>query len=214
MVAEPVTALAVAGSRRLPRRQRIAVQSQSGRRPHRVPEYLEKSEIEALIACCPPDDARQQLLILLQWRAGLRRTEATNLARSDLFLDGETPTLKVRQGKGNKARIVPVHPELRSALKAYVWARPKGDTLLGVTDSTTVWRWVKAAAARAVSEGKIPAGRKIATHTLRHSAARHWLANGVPINVVSRWLGHANLAVTMRYLEILPDPVGHMERVP
>ena len=29
------------------------------------------------------------------------------------------------------------------------------------------------------------------THTLRHSAARHWLASGVPINVVSRWLGRS-----------------------
>ena len=62
--------------------------------------------------------------------------------------------------------------------------------------------------------GAIPAGRKVATHTLRHSAARHWLASGIPINVVSRWLGHASLQTTLIYLQILPDPLGDMDRVP
>ncbi len=46
------------------------------------------------------------------------------------------------------------------------------------------------------------------------TAARHWLASGVPINVVSQWLGHASLQTTIIYLEILPDPIGYMEKVP
>ena len=49
---------------------------------------------------------------------------------------------------------------------------------------------------------------------MRHSAARHWLSSGIPINVVSRWLGHASLQTTLVYLEILPDPLGEMGRVP
>ena len=52
------------------------------------------------------------------------------------------------------------------------------------------------------------------THTLRHSAARHWLSSRIPINVVGRWLGHASLQTTLVYLEILPDPLGEMGRVP
>ena len=49
---------------------------------------------------------------------------------------------------------------------------------------------------------------------MRHSAARHWLSSRIPINVVGRWLGHANLQTTLVYLEILPDPLGEMGRVP
>ena len=67
---------------------------------------------------------------------------------------------------------------------------------------------------RAVALGAMSAGRKVGTHTLRHSAARHWLSSGIPINVVSRWLGHAGLQTTLVYLEILPDPLGEMGRVP
>ncbi len=84
----------------------------------------------------------------------------------------------------------------------------------GPYSPSTAWRWVKIALKRAVELNQIPYGRKVATHTLRHSAARHWLASGVPINVVSRWLGHASLQTTLIYLEILPDPSGYMERVP
>ena len=39
-------------------------------------------------------------------------------------------------------------------------------------------------------------------------------SSGIPINVVSRWLGHASLQTTLIYLEILPDPLGEMGRVP
>ena len=79
---------------------------------------------------------------------------------------------------------------------------------------STAWRWVSSALERAQGLGAIPEGRKVGTHTLRHSAARHWLASGIPINVVSRWLGHASLQTTLVYLEVLPDPLGEMDRVP
>ena len=63
-------------------------------------------------------------------------------------------------------------------------------------------------------EEEIPDEQEIGTHTLRHSAARHWLMNGVPINLVSVWLGHASLQTTLVYLKIIADPGNWMERVP
>ena len=59
-------------------------------------------------------DPKAELLILLQWRAGLRLSEALNVAASDFSLDADMPALRVRMGKGGKSRIVPVHPELQS----------------------------------------------------------------------------------------------------
>ena len=47
----------------------------------------------------------------------------------------------------------------------------------------------------------------------RELAHFHWLSSVIPINVVSRWLGHAGLQTTLVYLEILPDPLGEMGRV-
>lgn len=34
-------------------------------------------------------------------------------------------------------------------------------------------------------------------HDLRHAMASYWIANGVPIKVVSECLGHANIAITL-----------------
>ena len=53
-----------------------------------------------------------RLLMLEEWRAGLQVSEALALEVADLSLDAELPTIRVQSGKGRKARIVPVHPEL------------------------------------------------------------------------------------------------------
>ena len=57
----------------------------------------------------------------------------------------------------------------------------------------TAWRWVQAAVRRAEELGAIPPGRRVGTHTLRHSCARHLLMHGIPINYLSRWLGHSSI---------------------
>ena len=83
-------------------------------RPKPLPEYLEAHEVDALIRAAP--NSRAALLFLVQWRAGLRVSEALALEVRDLSLDSSLPTIHVKRGKGAKPRIVPVHPELHSAL--------------------------------------------------------------------------------------------------
>ena len=78
---------------------------------------------------------------------------------------------------------------------------------------TTAWRWVKTAVKRAEELGTISPGKRIGTHTLRHSYARHLLMNGIPINYLSRWLGHSSVQTTLIYLELVPDPTGSMAAV-
>ena len=83
-------------------------------RPKPLPEYLEAQEVDALIRAAP--NSRAALLFLVQWRAGLRVSEALALEVRDLSLNSGLPPIHVRRGKGAKPRIVPVHPELHSAL--------------------------------------------------------------------------------------------------
>jgi integrase len=40
---------------------------------------------------------------------------------------------------------------------------------------------------------------------LRHTAASRWVMNGVPIPVVSKYLGHSNVNQTMVYSHLQPD---------
>ena len=183
-----------------------------GSKRRTLPEYLDKHEVDALIKAAPHPKAA--LLMLMQWRAGLRVSEALTVEVSDLKLVCERPNIRIRQGKGGRPRVVPVHDDLKGALSnAIAYGQVRRGRIIEVTRSTA-WRWVKDATGRAMELGAISPGRRVGTHTLRHSAARHWISSGIPINVVSRWLGHASLQTTLVYLEILPDPLGEMGRVP
>ncbi len=84
------------------------------KRRKRIPEYIEADEVNAIIRAAPNPKAK--LLMLEQWRAGLRVSEALDLEVRDLSLDTSSPTVRVRSGKGGKTRLVPVHPELHGAL--------------------------------------------------------------------------------------------------
>ena len=182
-------------------------------RPKPLPEYLEAHEVDALIRAAP--NSRAALLFLVQWRAGLRVSEALALEVRDLSLDSGLPTIHVRRGKGAKPRIVPVHPELHSALVSLLQFGiiAQGDRLIRASRSTAD-RWIRAATEKAVDAGAIPPGRRISSHTLRHSYARHLLVNGIPINYLSRWLGHSSIQTTLIYLELVPDPTGSLAEVP
>jgi len=73
---------------------------------------------------------------------------------------------------------------------------------------------VQTAVKRAEELGAIAQGKRVGTHTLRHSYARHLLMNGIPINYLSRWLGHNSIQTTLIYMELVPDPSGNLAAVP
>ncbi len=43
--------------------------------------------------------------------------------------------------------------------------------------------------------------KRVHPHALRHSHAAELAIEGVPVNLIQKQLGHANLAVTSRYLD-------------
>ena len=140
---------------RRPRGQHPKPRTDAGEEPTKtLPEYLEHHEVEGLIRAAPSPRAR--LLFLIEWRAGLRVSEALALKASDLSLEGELPSLRVRRGKGARTRIVPVHPELQNALVSALQFSDVGakDRLVSATRSTAD-RWIKTAAARAEELGSI-----------------------------------------------------------
>ena len=145
--------------------------------------------------------------MMIEWRAGLRVSEALALEVLDISLHVDLPTLRVRQGNGRKSRIVPVHPELHAALSsALEFGNVAEDGRTIHADRSTADHWIRQTTERAQRNGTIAAGRHISNHTLRHSYARHLLMNGIPINFLSRWLGHNSTQTTLIHLELVPVP--------
>ena len=61
--------------------------------------------------------------MLEQWCAGLQVSEALGLEVSDLSLYADNPMLRACSGKGNRARVVSVHPEVGSGFQVGAVAR-------------------------------------------------------------------------------------------
>jgi integrase/recombinase XerD len=178
----------------------------------RVNKYLPKAisvnEIQALLEQpskhSGPESLRDQAMLGLLYATGMRVTELVSLNMDDVDLAGS----KVRcAGKGNKARIIPIRPEQKIALEAYLsQARPQ---LVGSNGEIAVfvnhrghrltrqgfWLILKAYADEAGVGDITP-------HTLRHSFAAHLLGEGENLRRVQELLGHASISTTQIYTQV------------
>lgn len=179
-----------------------------GKRPKKLPAVLGPEEVTRLLACVPV--LKHRTVLLTQYAAGLRLSEATHLQVSDI--DSGRMQINIRQGKGSKQRLVPLSPRLLGELREY-WkqTRPTGSYLFsGKTPDVplandTVQRACKLAATLA----RIP--KRVTPHTMRHSYATGLLEAGVDLLAISRLLGHRSFLTTMVYLHVRQP---HLESTP
>ena len=144
---------------------------------------------------------RDWAVLLLLYGAGLRIGEAIALTGAALPL-GET---LVVTGKRDKTRIVPLLPQVREAIEAYVaqcpWPIPRETPLFrgvrgGPLSPGVVRVGVRAARRRlGLSERTTP-------HALRHSFATHLLGRGADLRALQELLGHASLSSTQVYTAV------------
>ncbi|MBC8126820.1 MAG: tyrosine-type recombinase/integrase [Gloeobacteraceae cyanobacterium ES-bin-144] len=89
-------------------------------RPRRA---LTDEEITAFLAAAP---AERRLIYLIALHTGLRRNEIKQLEWQDVFLDAESPFIKLRAAttKNRKGDEVTIHPELHEELKKLHDASP------------------------------------------------------------------------------------------
>ena len=155
-------------------------------------DVLTEDEARRLISAA--DNDRDRLLIRTLLGAGLRISEALALHRDDIWSREQRYYVHVAHGKGDKAREVEIPAALHAALAAYVLGRHlRADGCLFDLDRGSAWRMIVRTAERA---GLLKA---ITPHSLRHTHAHHLRLAGLPLEVISRRLGHARLDVTTRY---------------
>lgn len=105
----------------------------------------------------------------------------------------------VREGKGGKARTVPLSTRAARLLKAYRATRR--DNNPWVFYSREGNRMSKATVEYRIRELAKQAGlqKKVTPHCLRHSQATHLLEAGMPIDMIQKILGHASISTTQVY---------------
>jgi site-specific recombinase XerD len=129
----------------------------------------------------------------------------------------------IRQGKGGRRREVGMDEWGWEQLGPWLTARvelPVGP-LFCIIDGPPCGRpWSGAAVRSEFRRLAAQAGvrRRFAPHQLRHAHALELELEGVPLNIIQRQLGHANLGTTSIYLQgIDPEEIiatAHMRRAP
>jgi site-specific recombinase XerD len=175
-----------------------------GRRYPADPPRVE--EIVAVMRQAGTSSHGQRLrgLIVVLWRAGLRISEALSLTESDLeIIRG---SVVVRSGKGGRRREVGMDEWAWDQLRPWLETRaslPLGTLFCVINGPTSGGPWSSSQVRITLSRTAIQAGvrRRFAPHQLRHAHAVEMAREGVPLNVIQRQLGHANLGVTSIYLQ-------------
>jgi site-specific recombinase XerD len=150
-----------------------------------------------------PEGVRLRGIIVVLWGAGLRISEALALTETDL--DPGRGSLVVRHGKGDKRREVGMDRWAWTHLEPWLELRrelPVG-RLFCVLRGPTRGRACAPAGIRAqLQHAAAMAGvrRRFAPHQLRHAHAVEMSREGISLLVIQRQLGHADLAITSRYL--------------
>ena len=161
--------------------------------------------------------SRDKALLIIFYSCGLRRNEGVHLDVSDLDFDQKT--LKVRKGKNHRKRLVPFNQKSSHILQEYVFDhRPdllKGKPQNALFISERGKRLTGQSMFLRIKLLQVKTGNSalmqqtIHLHTLRHSIATHLLHAGMPLENISRFLGHQSLESTQIYTHVPSEAEGY-----
>lgn len=177
--------------------------------PRRPVDYLERDELEALLAVIDRSKRgglRDYALFALVYNCGNRIQETLDLNACDVHL---SPPYFVRlHGKGNKDRVSPMWPQTAAALRdllaqrgidpassAPIFLNQRGQRLGRDGAAYLLRKHVHAARTRAATLGR----KRLHPHVLRHTTAVHMRRAGDECNAIAALLGHAQITTTERF---------------
>lgn len=169
----------------------------------RLPRALKASEVRELFAVMEGATAiarRDRVFFELLYTCGLRIGEAVGLRVEDV--NWEDGRLRV-VGKGNKERRVYLKPYVLEDLRGYVAKHDLDEHLFPGRGAHISANAMRARFKTYVREAGLP--EHVSPHTLRHSAAVHYLMGGAPIAFVQDLLGHESLETTGIYTQLVDD---------
>jgi integrase/recombinase XerD len=166
---------------------------------------LTKTEISELYIAC--ENRGERALLSLAYGCGLRVGEIEKINRIDIRMG--LGLVLVEEGKNGKRRAVPISGGVARDLAAQLQRPVGGQSFLhndrgGRLRSFTAQKWLKRLAQRAGIT------KLVTAHVLRHSIASHLLAEGLEVEGVRVFLGHALLSTTEIYTQVEGEQIKEL----
>lgn len=165
-----------------------------------APRWLGRKELGALIRAVQKHGKKRDIaLIMLLMHTGLRISEAVSLRLEDIVLRDRSGLVRVRQGKGDKYREVPLNLTVRRVLDEYI-SETKGKSLFPWLFPGRRGRYLSTRAAENIltKYGRL-ARLDVTPHMLRHTFGKMLVDAGESLDRVAALMGHSNLNTTARY---------------
>jgi len=168
--------------------------------------YNENTRLELI-------NARDRAILTIYYGCGLRRNEGYHLDLSDIDFDKRI--VHVRKGKANKERFVPFNKTNSQYLQEYLYdSRPQMNFDKRINAFFISMKGKRMSTRSMALRLKILQQRtndiylqdkNVRLHVLRHSIATHLLQNGMPLENISRFLGHSSLESTQVYTHLIEE---------
>jgi integrase/recombinase XerD len=177
--------------------------------PERLPDVLSESETLQLLEggdVQSPLGIRDRAILEVFYATAIRNQELGSLHLDDI--DREHQALWIRQGKGQKSRMVPLGDEALAWLEEYL-TRVRPQLVIRANETHVFLTRRGQPLSASVLHGLVrrcgvQAGfsKRIKPHTLRHSCATHMLARGADLRHIQALLGHASPDITQNYTRV------------
>jgi len=165
-------------------------------------KYLAAGERDAFLRAAEHADRQVRTLCMTLAYAGCRLSEALALTVDRVDLAAGTLVFEsLKKRRSGIYRGVPVPPALRDALDLVHGIRER-QARRGKGRGERLWPWSRMTgwrAVHAVMETAGLTGPHASPKGLRHGFGVAAVAAGIPLNLVQKWLGHAQLTTTAIY---------------
>ena len=166
-----------------------------------LPKHLKDEEVKALFNVIKKHRDRAIFKVML--RCGLRVEEVSDLALTDIDL--KRKKIHVRNGKGNKDRVVYISQDTHIALMEYLRRRPqsRAKKIFLVEKGPCSGKPISVRGIQKRLEYYARKARlKVSCHHLRHTMATQLLNADAEIETIQDLLGHNRITTTERYLTV------------
>ena len=174
--------------------------------------YLTRAEIKKIMSVIDQNSSaimkiRDKTIVSLALSTGMRVGAIVNLNVNDLNFDEQT--IGVIE-KGNKSRQITIGSNAVQLLKDWLLVRNekfKGVDTNALFVSQKNVRITSKAVGDMIKKYTSEAGinKHITPHKCRSSAATNLAASGVSIQAIAKQLGHSNISITQRYVDVLKE---------
>ena len=164
--------------------------------------YLNAEERAAFLASAALETPKRRLFAETLFYTGCRISEALALSPTRFDLSGHRVVIQsLKKRQPNVFRSVPVPGKYIDSLELTFGIR-EAQRIQKLRDEL-LWSWTRVRGWQIIKEIMIEAGVPDGPHRtpkgLRHSYGVNAIAHGIPLNMLQKWLGHAQLSTTAIY---------------